>query len=201
MRVYGFILAVVLLLAAAAWALNTVSPLNDKGGGAGRGWQRRACESRGRTRTGTIPDNSGPVRWHACAGAGCIRPDFPSLRPDRPAGLSARAGQGPVGQSTRDLIDGAGDAVRWGTGHHWSTDPGRYSDVGFLNASSRVDLPAFADVGWANAPLPVASETSHPGDRRSSRPCRGPAHPGCGTARPSASQTQTGGPARNLLQA
>ena len=159
MRVYGFILAVVLLLAAAAWALNTVSPLNDKGGEPGLVGSVGPANQGAARAPGQSPATPGLSDGMLQPETG-IRPDFPSLRPDRPAGLSARAGQGPVGQSTRDLIDGAGDAVRWGTGHHWSTDPGRYSDVGFLNASSRVDLPAFADVGWANAPLPVASETS-----------------------------------------
>ncbi len=162
MKVYGSMSVALLLLAGTAQAVTTVSPLNDKG------WQQVQQSLVGSV--GPVNEGVAGVQGQSPEVAGLaedtlppglnVVPDFTLVQPEHPAASRPRGGDVAAGQRARDLVEGVGDAAGWGTDHHWSTDPRKYSDVGFVNASSRVDFSAFDDVGWMTTPLPTAGETS-----------------------------------------
>lgn len=152
MKMHGFISVLVFLLAGGAQAVNT-APLNGQshevlGDSVKRGG------SAGQTLDASSPSD-GVLQPVLEGYSGLSAADMSDL-----AASAAPGGEALVGPSAGSLIDGLNSTTDWPAGRHWSTDPEKYTDAGFVDASSRVDLPAFAEIDWVATPLPTAKETS-----------------------------------------
>jgi hypothetical protein len=148
MRKREFLSMLVLLLAGAAQAVNTELPLTGPSQQGLLGPVVTAVPPADNRDVSNPPDgvlqpvlDADPdLSWAALADPTA------SLTPDG----------NPVGQPT----SGLSDAANWAADRHWSTDPKRYTDAGFVNAQSRIVLPAFAEVDWVAVPLPTAGKAS-----------------------------------------
>lgn len=142
----------ILLLAGATRAVNTEAPLS------GQSQQGLIGHVGSEGAPGQSLGVSGPSEGVLPPGFD-MDPDLSSVLPVDPLASLAAGDKSLAGPSAGGLIHGFNTAD-WTTGHHWSTDPKRYTDAGFVDASSRVDLPAFAEIDWVATPLPTARRAS-----------------------------------------
>lgn len=162
MRICRLISVIVLLLAGAAWAVNTVSPLNNKGSNQ---IEQDVVSGVGPLSEGAVEMYGQSLEVPSSLNGTLVQtldvfPDFSALQGGDPAASLVQGTEPAEGQPTRGPAGGVNNAVDWVTGHHWSTDPEKYSDAGFVDASSHAGLPAFDEMDLAAAPLPAAKEIS-----------------------------------------
>jgi len=162
MRTPGLFLALVLLLAGAVHAVNTVATLNDKSWGRSQEglvgdvgpWSEEVAETPGQTSEGSVPSDGvlGSV-----LGA---HSDLSAIHAGDPSASTALSNENEAGQPAGGMIDGIDDDADWASGHRWNADSRRDTDADFVNANSGLSLPAYAEIDWMSAPLPIEAEIS-----------------------------------------
>lgn len=162
MRTSGLLLVTVLLFAGAVHAVNTAATLNDKRWGQSQEslvgdvgpWNGGVAGSSGHLAEGSVTSDGvlGSVLE--------AHPDLSAIHAGDPAASTALGNENGAGQLAGGMINGAGGAADWTSGQRWNADSKRDADAGFVNANSGLSLPAFAEIDWMSAPLPIEMETS-----------------------------------------
>ncbi len=143
MKMRGWTGLLILLLAGLAQAVNTTVTLNDKGWLQSQQGLIGYVESSPRN----VAEASDPNLEPSGSDEGVLSPmleneaDLPAVAGSDPTASPISAGGALAGQPADGLING-----------NASTD--------FLDASSKVPLPAFADIDWVATPLPTVRKTS-----------------------------------------
>jgi hypothetical protein len=152
----------VLLSAVVAQGVNTTAPLNDKSwvpseqtliGHVGPS-NENAAVLPGQTLDAQGSSDPGPLLTLY------IYPELSSLQLVDPAASLGSSSPDGAGQSALGLIDGIGNTTDLAGEPHWSTDPKKYTDAGFVTDGSSENLPAFAEIDWTATPLPAAKKMS-----------------------------------------
>lgn len=147
MKMRGWTGVLILLCAGLAQAVNTTVTLHDKS------W---------------VQSQQGLMGYADSSDGNMAGGHDPNLKPSGPN----RGVLGPMLENEADLpavwegdptvsLGPAGDAAaNWANDPQWSTAAKDGAGTDFLDASSRVELPAFADIDWVADPLPTVRKTS-----------------------------------------
>ncbi len=161
MKMRGWIGVLVLLLAGWAQAVNTTVPWSDKSRGQSQQGLIGYVESSNRNVAGAPESNLEP----SGSNEGLLGPmleseaNLPAVPGSDPGASPSPAG-GVVGQPAGGLAGGGNNVANRVNDPYWSLNPKNDPGTDFLDASSRVHLPAFAEIEWVATPLPTARKTS-----------------------------------------
>jgi hypothetical protein len=147
MKMRGWTGVLILLCAGLAQAVNTTATLHDKS------W---------------VQSQQGLIGYVDSPSGNAAQVPDPNLKPSASNGGLL----GPMLENEAELpavwegdptasVHPMGDAVAsWANDPRWSVAVKNGGNADFLDASSRVELPAFADIDWMADPLPTAKKTS-----------------------------------------
>lgn len=182
MKMWGFVWVSILLLAGTSHTLHSARAYSDKG------WERPQPESAnpiGPWNDGIAAAQASSESAPSTGESENAKSETPSqdpLQTSVPMDLAASTGlpgnfgaswtreigpllddrsrlAGNTDHSASHLANGVGDVEDWQrAGHQWAGVPQGYSDTGLAGAGGSADLPAFSEVGWTSATLPVQRE-------------------------------------------
>lgn len=161
MKMRGWTGVLVLLCAGGAQAVNTAVTLH------GRSWGQSQQGLVGYVERfdGNAAGGADPNIGSSGSNEGLLYPmlgnevNLPALSGRDPTALSPLADDAAGARPMNGLI-GGGDAGDWANDPHWSLVLKNGDNKDFLDASSRVQLPAYADIDWVPTPLPTVRKTS-----------------------------------------